>query len=316
MKLIRCLQELIDDEKARLALGKSDAIAEIRLRAARPMQIRFLDGGEFVGGIVEPRTLERIICTLMDNSLYSRENELRQGYFTTDEGCRVGVCGKTAGGEGCIESFAAIGSVCIRIPGEARGCADPLVDVLCAHGLKSLLIVSEPGLGKTTMLRDMARQLSEQGYNVAIADERREIAACSQGIPRMDVGSRSDVMDGCAKDVAIPLLVRACAPDVIIADEIGSESDARALLDAVRCGVKVVASAHGTGFKEVSKRPAVMPVLQAGVFDYCAFLGPKPGQIKYLRECADEELNHAEGNTAVHRSAVLCGRRAGNVQCT
>lgn len=315
MILTELLANMLGKDEAALLRENEAQITEIRLRSGRPFQLVLLDKTQRMGGSIEPQLLERIASRLMDNSLYSRERELQQGYFTTSEGCRVGVCGKTVAANGKIESFSDIGSLCIRIPRQVHGCAQELVNAVTSAGLKSLLIISPPGLGKTTMLRELARALSAKGYNIAIADERREIAACDAGVPSMNVGERSDVMDGCPKAVAIPLLVRACAPDVLIADEIGAERDAVALLDAVRCGVKVIASAHANSFEDALQRGSIAPALMGRAFDYCVLLGPTPGRIQYLRKCADGVLNHVEGNIAVRRSAVLCGNRARTVQC-
>lgn len=199
----------------------------------------------------------------------------------------MGVCGKTVTLDGGIENFSNVGSLCIRLPREATGCATEVAKAVLEPRLKSLLIVSPPRLGKTTMLRDLARILSDAGCNIAIADERREIAACVNGIPTMNVGQRSDVMDGCAKAISIPLLIRSCAPDVLIADEIGTQADAEALLDAARCGVKIIASAHGDGYREIARRRNIAPLLEGHAFDLWALLGPTAGKLKHLGKCED-----------------------------
>lgn len=307
---------MLDVSNAVLLKDNAEYITEIRIRCQRPLQLSLLNGRQILGTRIMPEMMERIVSNLMDDSLYSRERELRQGYFTTREGCRVGVCGKTSGDENGIENFSDIGSLCIRVPREIKGCLDEVIATLADESLKSMLFISPPGMGKTTMLREMARVLSGRGYNVAIADERREIAACISGVPMMDVGIRSDIMDGCPKAISIPILIRACAPDVLIADEIGTSEDSAALLDASRCGVKVIASAHGLNFTQVSARRSIAPALQEGAFDYWALLGPTPGKIKYLRKCADGVLNHAERDFADDRDALLCGNRARIVQCT
>lgn len=290
MELMERIAATLGDKYGQLLTQDADGISEIRVRTGRPLQIVYCNRKEYLGDIISQSTMERLLSSLMDNSLYAKEAELRQGYFTTFDGYRIGVCGRTCAEDGGISSFSSIGSICIRNRRQVMGCADKLMDMIEGNGLKSLLVISPPGCGKTTLLRDVARQLSGRGYNVAIADERREIAACTGGVPQLDVGIRTDVMDGCPKAVAIPLLVRACAPDVLIADEIGTQKDALALLDAARCGVKVIASAHAYGYADVIRRKSISPALQEGAFDCWALLGPEPGRIKYIRHCAEEVI--------------------------
>ena len=209
--------------------------------------------------------------------------------------------------EGRVTSLGSIGSVCIRIPREIKGCASLLADCILEAPLTGILILSPPGMGKTTLLRDLVRIVSDRGKNVALADERREIAACMDGIPQLDVGSCTDVMDGLPKAQAIPMLVRACAPEFIAVDELGSLADARAVLDAVRCGVSVIATAHASCQEEALLRPGTGLLLKENAFQYCAVLGGRAGQIKSLRRCANERMNHAEGCIASFDSAVVHG---------
>ena len=172
--------------------------------------------------------------------------------------------------------MAEIGSACIRISRELPGCADGVIDVIDGvDGIVSAMLVSPPGMGKTTMLRDIARQLSGRGKNVCVADERRELAAC-----HLDVGPRTDVMDSCPRTEAVVRMLRSMAPDVIIADEIGSEEDAKALADAARCGIAVVASAHAADLEDILRRPCLASVLESGVMDRVILLGPRPGVVK------------------------------------
>ena len=145
----------------------------------------------------------------------------------------------------------AIGSACIRVAREVRGCAEEAVAQMLAADARGMLLLSRPGLGKTTMLRDAARLLSERGFSVGIADERHELAACMDGVPTLDVGARSDVADGCPKSLAMERLVRSMAPDVIVTDEIGNARDAQVLRETARRGVRLVASAHASGFGDL-----------------------------------------------------------------
>ena len=272
---------------ARIAL-LWDVLREIRIRIGRPARYMRLDGGEEQGPVTDASSVQALARMLMEDSLYACEDALREGYFTAAGGCRVGVCGKMPVNGGRIRTLSAIGSLCIRIPRQIKGCAKDLLP----HISGNLLILSPPGLGKTTLLRDLARLASESGLNVAVADERGELAACREGVPQLDLGSRTDVMDACPKALAIPMLVRACAPDVIIADEIGGEGDGQALRDAAFCGVHIAASAHAGSMDDAFCRLQLQPLFRDRLFGTIVLLGETPGKIveikKMIRGGADQ----------------------------
>ena len=266
-------------DRLRELLGEiPDETLEVRIRAGRAIQFRCMTGEQF-GPVTEAGRLPGLLAALADHSLHAREAELRQGFFTMSDGCRVGVCGRLIWDGNRVTGMGEIGSICVRICREIDGAADGFYDVLFDGGmLQSALIVSPPGMGKTTALRAAARRLSEDGYNVCVADERHELAACVGGVPTLNVGPRTDVMDGCPKHIAIMYLLRAASPRVIVTDEIGDARDAVALSEAVRCGVKVLASAHADSFVGLEKRKNV----PTEVFDLGILLGDTPGRIKEI----------------------------------
>ena len=254
-----------------------EALTEVRVRAGRPVQYRCLSGEAF-GRVVEAEELPGILSALTDYSLYARDAEFRQGFFTMEDGCRVGICGRLIHDGARVTGMDPVGSLCVRVAREIPGAADGFYDALfdqCRP--RSALIVSPPGMGKTTALRAATRRLSEDGFNVCIADERHELAAGAEGVPTLDVGLRTDVMDGGPKHVAIARLLRAASPQVIVTDEIGDSRDAGALADAIRCGVAVIASAHGDSFDSVSARG-----IPGGVFSVGVLLGDMPGRVKAI----------------------------------
>ena len=261
------------------------SIREVRLRANRPVQLVLGDGDCLCDDAIDCDALRRVLAALMDFSMHTREAELSRGFFTLDDGSRAGVCGRMIPARGGGAAMTDVASLCVRIARQKPGCADALMPVLLSGGfVHSMLIVSPPGMGKTTLLRDAARQLSLRGINVAVADERHELAACRKGVPSLDIGPRTDVMDGCAKCDAIGILLRAMAPDAIVTDEIGDRRDARAIADAVRCGSAVIASAHGRSFDDLARRPALAAILETGVFEYAALLGGPPGTVVETRK--------------------------------
>ena len=258
-------------------------LTEIRLRTGAPVQLITGMHREWVGDLLSERRAQAILSNLLDYSHHAHQAELSQGFFTLPDGSRVGVCGKLSEGEGGRPFVSAMGSLCVRIARSCPGCADALFE---RSGLKnrpaSLLIVSPPGLGKTTMLRELARLLSKMGRCVAIADERHELAACHKGVPTLDVGPCADVMDGGRKSEVIQILLRAMAPEFLVTDEIGSPSDAEALSDVRRYGVNVICSAHGPELTEVRSRPGLSDMLEEGIFDYVALLAGQPGRLEKL----------------------------------
>ena len=301
------LADMLGGKTAVLLELHTDTIAELRLRVNQMARLCLLDGCCLDGDQIDHQTLHQVLNRLMENSMYACEHQLRQGYFTSLGGCRVGVCGHIPDGGSGISALSSIGSACIRFPREIPGCADALVPHVCAEGLRSILILSVPGFGKTTMLRDLVRCASEKGYNVCVSDERREIAACVQGVPQMNLGPNTDVMDGLPKSMAIPMLMRACAPDLIVVDELGDERDALAVLEARRCGVAVAATAHAGCLEDALARKCTGELLRRGAFDFCALLGPGRGQILSLYDCKKERFQYAEDLPVDSDIALLHG---------
>ncbi len=277
------LAEALGGELGDAVRESAATILELRLRGGRPARLRRLGEPERELEIVDAQRLRRILNRLMENSLYAWEDELRQGYFTAAGGLRVGVCGRLRPGREAVGDLSSVNSACIRFPREVRGCAAGVAERIAGERPSSALILSPPGLGKTTLLRDLVRILSDRGWNVGLADERREIAACREGVPQLDVGARTDVMDACPKARAIPMLMRACAPDVIAVDEIGDEGDAEAIKDAARAGVSVLATAHAPDVAAALGRRNIAPLIRDGTFEYLVTLGPAPGRVRAIQ---------------------------------
>lgn len=281
------LAERLGGELGALLMREQAQATELRLRSGQASRLCRMDGSEIAGPVLDAASMQSIVARLCGDSIYAFEEELRQGYFTAEGGVRVGVCGRTGARSGAVCCISDVTSLCIRIPREVRGCADALLPLVWREVVHSTLILSPPGMGKTTLLRELIRQLSDGGWNVAVADERREIAACWNGEAQLDVGARTDVMDGCPKAQALPLLIRACAPQVLAADEIGCAADAVALRDARRCGAAVIATAHASSFDDALRRAAIAGILREKIFDRMVLLGPTPGRIRAAYDCVN-----------------------------
>lgn len=264
--LAPCFPENICEEMDLLLPGE---LREIRIRADRATVFCTATRTVPLSWRPDQRQVEALAEALSGHSLYARSYETGQGYVTLQGGHRMGLCGRVT-----RQGLKDIASLCVRIAGQWPGCAEPLLP----HS-ENLLIIGAPSTGKTTLLRDLARLLStgRHAKQVAIIDERGELAACDHGVPQLDVGECCDVLDGCPKPEAVRWLVRSMAPQVIITDELAGAEDASALLDAMACGASVIASCHGVSLTEVANRPAMAALMARRAFRHYALLHPEGG---------------------------------------
>jgi stage III sporulation protein AA len=286
-----------------------DSIEEIRIRTRRPILISInnieyvlsKEGGIFLsaggierkkGYIVWEKDITEIIEKLCGYSVYAYEEELRQGYFTLEGGHRVGLAGKTVVERGTVKTLKDIRFLNIRIAHEKRNCGKKVITKLVEDGkLKHSIIISPPACGKSTLLRDMIRLLSDgfyyeekgerkyfNGITVGGVDERSEIGASVKGVPTMDLGIRTDLMDGCPKHIGIFMLLRSMAPKVIAVDEIGDEKDFEAIRQAVNSGCTILATAHGASYQEMERKRVFASFLKEQIFERCIILSDRNGK--------------------------------------
>lgn len=249
-------------------------VEEIRLRVGRPIHLVMPEGEiPLQHTRVIREDLEFVLDRATEFSRYTAEETMRCGFLTAEGGYRIGLCGTVLSSENGSERIRDVSSLAIRIPRLREDIARPLLPRLLREGcVVSTLILSPPGGGKTTMLRDLVRLISDgseftEPMRVSLVDERGEIAAMYRGYPQLTVGSQTDVMDACPKALAIPMLLRAMTPQVIAVDEIALRSDVDALCAASNCGVVLLATAHATCVEELSERPVLCELLERGIFE-------------------------------------------------
>ena len=257
----------------RRAAEYGDRLQEIRLRAGRPVLL-YMEGRElFLAGSGElteregqavrmkGEELEELLSYVCSSSPYAYEGEISRGYLTLPGGHRMGLVGEAVlEKEGRIRNLKYISGMNIRISHEVKGAADRLLPWVY-EGDRPLdtLILSPPGCGKTTLLRDLIRRISDgnrfaAGKTVGVVDERSEIAGTFRGMAQNDVGMRTDVLDSCPKAEGMLLLLRSMSPDVIAVDELGGEEEIRCVRQALRCGCTVLATMHAGSLLEAAGR--------------------------------------------------------------
>lgn len=292
------LRKLLRAADHRLLAG----LEEIRLRCNRPVVLKVGDRDYTVDGrgkvttdlhlgyVVTQEDLYRCMASISDNSLYAFEEEIRRGFITIPGGHRVGLAGQVVLHGGDVKTMKDFSGLCFRVARQIRDCARPLLNHMAPRGMPvNTLIISPPRCGKTTVLRDLARLLSNgtdrvPPQNVVVVDERSEIAGSYRGIPQLDVGMRTDVLDACPKAMGMMMAVRSLSPQVIVADEVGRREDFEAIGECLHAGIAVLTSIHARNREELKARPWINQLLEQGAFQRGVVLSRQlgPGQIEEL----------------------------------
>ncbi len=275
-----------------------EPLEEIRLRADKPLILQNYYKEWFIGAdgllsskpsgsfLVSQEDIRQSLEMMSENSIYAYQDEIRNGYITIKGGHRVGLSGRVILEGGAVRNIKDISGLNIRLSNQIPGCSSKLLAYLFRNSsdIYNTLIISPPQCGKTTILRDIAKTLSNgaseygfKGVKVGIIDERSELAACMKGIPQNDVGIRTDVLDGCPKNIGMPMMIRSMSPAVIVTDEIGNDGDREAVQCVLNAGVRIVTSAHGYNISELKSRREVLKLIEEKVFERYVVLGNRNG---------------------------------------
>lgn len=280
------------DRSIMLVLGAEDWFLSNFGALTNKIQDAYIPSGEDVS---------KLFMAFSENSIYAFQKEIQNGFITIKGGHRVGISGRVVMQNSEIRSICDVSGINIRIAREMLGSADVVLPYVVGGigEVYNTLIISPPKCGKTTILRDLARSVSDgrkefglKPSKVGIVDERSEIAACLRGIPQNNVGIRTDVYDGCPKQLGLELLLRSMSPQVIITDEIGNQGDKQAILGVINAGVKVIATAHGYDISDLKSKIEVLELIEAGVFERIIVLSSSegPGTLEEVYDGKSSEI--------------------------
>jgi stage III sporulation protein AA len=294
MNLSKGLRTIIEKVPAEVFIK----VEEIRIRTGRALMLYDNNRGWFITAegkyinsdngayIVIQEDIDKTIELMSNSSIYAIQEEIKNGFITISGGHRIGVAGRVVHENSTIKNIKDIAGINIRFSKQIIGAGNKVIKhIIGSDGnIFNTLIISPPQCGKTTLLRDIARQISSgikgnefTGKKVGIVDERSEIAGCYKGVPQNDVGPRTDVLDACPKANGMLMMIRSMSPDVIITDEIGMHEDIIAVEGVINSGVKIITSVHGYNRQDIENKPILKRLVHGGLFERVIVLGKSKG---------------------------------------
>lgn len=290
---------LPDGIKSLIGEENLNKVQEIRLRVNKPLMLEMEQKEKVFNYNVSSEEIDIILRRMSNYSIYAYDEEIKRGYITVKGGHRIGICGKCIIENGKIKTIKDISSLNIRISKELLGCSDSIVKYLVDKDeIVNTIVISPPKCGKTTLLRDIARNISDgmvkfslSGKKITVIDERSELAACYSGAPQLNLGIRTDVLDSCPKSEGIIIAIRSMAPEIIICDEIGTSRDTESIIAAMNSGVKVITTIHGYDISDLYNRPVFKELIDNKVFKRAIVMSHKkgPGTIEYIYDFLEQK---------------------------
>lgn len=289
-------------------LQEDEFLEEIRIRVKKPIILKFNNKEKIVRYFITAEEILNILQMICENSIYSYQHQIAEGYVTISGGHRVGISGSCVVENGKVININYINSLNIRIARQVLGASEKILRHILnfeENMVKNTLIVSCPGAGKTTILKDISKQISTgikefnfKSLNVGIVDERGEIASLYKGVPQNDIGLKTDVIDNISKGTGMKMLIRTMAPQVIIADEIGCVEDVEAINYAMCSGCKGIFTAHGKSLEDLYLNQFIKQLIIGHVFEIIIFLDSKvKGDIReiFIFDIKDMKYKKYEG---------------------
>ena len=282
MLLSKLPKKISEDMRIELKKFSFQRVNEIRIHAGSNINLITEAGNVKTDITTDYDEVDEIVKGLCGLSLYSHFDTIKDGYISVGKGIRAGICGRAACNKENIEGIYEINSVNIRIPHNCENASAKVYELLKSEDFGiSVLIYSSPGVGKTTVLKDLICKLSSLNKRISVIDTRDELSAC------MPYAENADFFISYPKGTAIMQSTKSMTPEIIICDELSSVNEANDVLYASHCGVKFVATAHAACFEDIKRKELLSRLISSGVFDYAVGLKRKNGERIYEYEIND-----------------------------